>query len=202
MGKKFMKAKIDLPKEVEEYLRKNASKLLKAPSGYVLDVFNMVMGYGVDHRNNPQELEVLSTLLKHFESEANGETKMGIQGVIEGGKGKRIPKPKNYSAGQINGVIADIRLFTDIPAEEATIKFEDDKGHITELRALADFILDGEMFMVAYYEAEDCISFFDLDFDENGMAVVTSVQDDDKFELLGKIWDIIEEADKDDVQTK
>jgi hypothetical protein len=190
--KKFMKAKIDLPKQVEEYLRRNASKLLDAPTGYVLDVFNSIMGYGSDYRNSPEELEVLSTLLKHFDSENTGKQKMGIQGVIQGGKGFAVNNVEEIFE-PLTGVIANIRLFTDIPDKEAMIRFEDGEGKVTELRALADFILDGEIILIAYYKPEDCVSFFDLEFNEQGMAVINPIQEDEKFNLIGEIWTILEE---------
>src|SRR5690554_1751348 len=175
MGKKFMKATINLPKEVEDYLRRNASKLLKAPTEYVMDVFHSIMGYGPDYRTSPEELEVLSTLLKHFESENNGEQKMGIQGVIQGGKSEiKVPENIEEIFTPIKGIIANIRLFTDIPDEEAMLKFEDGDGKVTELRALADFILDGEIILVAYYEPEDCVSFFDLELDRKSTRLNSS----------------------------
>lgn len=188
--KNYEQIKIDLPKNVEAYLRRNAEALLAAPSGYVVDVFTMLTG---QEEMEPKELEVLSTLLRHFVEEKAG-TKKGILGVIDGGKAPKKVIPQEEEEPEIRGIVGDIRMFHDIPEEERQFKFQNEAGKIYTLQPRADFILDGKLVMVADYLEDDSYSFFYFRYAEDDKLIVDSVQDKEEFELIGKVWDVIQEA--------
>ena len=191
----YEKIQIDLPKNVEAYLRKNAEALLAAPSGYVVDVFTMLTG---QEEMEPKELEVLSTLLRHFAEEKAGEKK-GILGVIDGGKAvKKSFIEEQLEGPEIRGIVADIRLFEDIPDEDRSFKFEDPSGMIYTLKPRADFILDGKLVMVADWVEDGSFSYFYFQYAEDGRIIVDSVQDDEDFKLIEKIWNVLEEAQREE----
>jgi hypothetical protein len=195
MENKFERIQLDLPMNVEVYLKKHAKYLLESPAAYVLDVFNTIMGYELDREVEPIEFVVLEQLLRHFEEEKKG-TKRGILGVIDGGLAKKkSPIEEMMEGPEIRGVIANIRIFTDIPEDEGVMKFRDLSGTVHHIKALADFIMDGRMILVGHHREEDCVTFFYVQYDENENAILDSVQDDEEFEFIGKVWEVLKEAD-------
>lgn len=196
--KGYIKASIQLPENVAAYLKENCTRLLNGNPQLVLDTFSKLMGYPEDMVYDQIEVEALHAILTKFEEEKNGP-RMGIQGLIYGGKyeGKvpqldQLPDIEGVD-DSIKGVVAGIRLFTDVPDEEATITLKDADDNLYNIRVLSDFLLDAEHTMVGEVLEEQAVSFFTVEFTEDGRAEVTPITDDSRFLLVDSVWSILEQ---------
>lgn len=180
----FIKQQIQLTPQAEDYLRRNASKLLNGPTDYTLDVLKKLLGYEDDYEFDAMEIQSLGNLLFYL----SGETKHGITEVFSNKE-----KPTSRFE-QIRGFIGNIRDFRDIPMEERCLRYKKPNGENIELYPLMDFILDGELILVAYYPQENCISYFTVEFNEDNKSILNAVQDDEQFNLIDTIWGVLKEA--------
>lgn len=180
---------VKIPINVEEYLRKHATKLLNGPTDYAIDVFKKLMGYPDDYEMNPMEKECFLSLLENYE-----KPKEGVFRIMDGGLSKSSPQEES----DIRGVISDIEIYKD---GSLVVDWEADNGDTYTLETLATFRLDGDNYMIAYVEDVDAISYF-YTFIDGDYAVLEPVVDTELFDVLNDVWEVLKKVKKEALESE
>lgn len=193
----LQKVGVDIPAHVQNYLQKNAGRLLEADEEYVHDLFKQLMDFPEDYELQDLEVAALHAILTHFE-DAEKIEKPGIRGVIEGGISKLPESIKNRLPNkEIKGVISDITFYSD--HEDTNISFQDKEGTEIVFKGLARFNLDGESLFVGYAPSFDAVGYFTVEF--NGEKVkLKPVTDDSRYKLIEEVWKILEKKRKEVIE--
>lgn len=193
----LQKVVVDIPAHVQDYLQKNAGRLLEADEEYVHDLFKQLMDFPEDYQLQELEVAALHAILTHFEGAEKIE-KPGIRGVIEGGISKLPKSIRNRLPNkEIKGVISDITFYSD--HEDTNISFLDKDGKEIVFKGLSRFNLDGENLFIGYAPSFDAVGYFTVEF--NGEKVkLKPVTDDARYKLIEEVWKVLEKKRKEVIE--
>lgn len=182
---------IFIPKNAEEYFQKNASRLLEAPDEMLKETVDGLLGLPKDEKQLALYLETIRNHLKTLADEKLPER--GIMGVIEGGKSEKKMEIPFLHEGPIQAIYDDIRIFTEIPNEEARIDFVNNSQEKVTIRPLCDFILDTERVVVGYIQNTGQVAYFKLTEAEDKVRL-DLIQDKDRVKTITTLWNAIKEV--------